>query len=311
MVRIGKNVRMNFGPLSSHALPFGRQPRYATCNVDLERRNLGRSRGNKLVRRTVYLHAGRCFFAPFTTSAARSIHISDVETMGIVMGVAVWVSYFRGTTLGIDDNTNALHWVDSQRARYGVALQMPRALLKWIAKKNSDFAALYARSHRNISAGHLTRLDYDEVSTWAPHRGFGRISHDSVSENWKEFAKIIEIGGEWNTVNHRIEGEERAIWANNYGVIADWSPMPLEIGRICREKGLPIWVTTPKHSMMDLRFGTLGVGIRDMYEKTDVNVLIQTGMAKTEYEILDSQYRCEKTGEKCNFDHPDGDCATD
>ena len=111
-------------------------------------------------------------FDPFAGDSVRAINISDGELMAIALGVVVWATGFAGATIGISDNLNALHWIASKKAQFGVALQILRTTMRWIVKKNLDFAGLYSRSHHNVSADHLTRLRYEEICRWAKHHGF-------------------------------------------------------------------------------------------------------------------------------------------
>ena len=77
-------------------------------------------------------------FAPFMKESTRPIHISDVELLAIVRGMAVWVTDFRGTALGIsDDNINALQWISPQRAHHGIAAQILRTTLKRAGRETS------------------------------------------------------------------------------------------------------------------------------------------------------------------------------
>ena len=234
-------------------------------------------------------------FEPFMKKTSRPIHISDVELLAIALGLVVWVTDFRGTALNISDNINALQWIASQRAQHSVSLQLLRTALKWIIKKVSDFAGLYSSSHRNVSADHLTRLSYEEIEPWSTQQGFERINPFSYNRNWQEFLGMVQIGNEWEAETSGFQ--KKQTWRKEYGAILDWNPSALEVSQLRRGKGVPMWVTTPKHSMMDMWCKAMEINVWNLNE-TKIPVFIQVGLAKTEFEILDFQYICEQTRTK-------------
>ena len=231
-------------------------------------------------------------FEPFMKKTTRSVHISDVEMLAIVMGLVVWVTNFGGTALNIADNLNALQWFASQKAQHGVSLQMLRSALKWIIQRSCDFAGLYSRSRHNVSADHLTRLSYEEIENWSKQSGFEWISlyHNG---NWEKFIGSAQLGNEWEAA--RGDRERKIKWREEFGITLGWNPAALEVSSVRRRKGVPPWVSTPRHSVMDLWCQAMGINIWNEKESEGTRVFIQVGLAKTEFEILDFQFHLEKT----------------
>ena len=138
-------------------------------------------------------HIGN-LFGPFASVFTQSIHVSDVELLAIILCVAVWVTLFRGTAVGISDNLDAFHRLASQRAHHGAPLQILRTALKWLEVKNIDLAGLYGKSSRNMSAGHLARLTHDEIDVGAEQVGLEWASPFAINGNWMEFTNSVAIG---------------------------------------------------------------------------------------------------------------------
>ena len=127
---------------------------------------------------------------PFLTRATENVHISDVDLLAIVMGIVVCASDFNGTALGIADNMNALGRMSTKKARHGASLQMLRAVHRWLVEKEKDFCGLYARSHHNVSADHLTRLTNEEVERWGMQNGFTWIDPYTINNHWGNLLPI-------------------------------------------------------------------------------------------------------------------------
>ena len=179
-------------------------------------------------------------FNPFMLDGEECAHISDVELLAIVMGIVIWSTDFEGTTLGIADNMNALQWLVSQRAQHGIALQLMRTTLRWIIVHGGDFSGMYARSHHNVSADHLTRLSYEEIQRWADTEGFKWIDPYTINKNWEMFTQSVIIGNEWKLEDVKHQERVRAYWNPAYGAILGWNPGPLEVAKLCRNRGGPI-----------------------------------------------------------------------
>lgn len=76
---------------------------------------------------------------PFMTDRARSAHISDVGFLAAILGGIYRAADFKGPSLGISGNLNALQWIGFQRAQHGIAMQTIRAFSKRVVKKRCDF----------------------------------------------------------------------------------------------------------------------------------------------------------------------------
>ena len=155
-------------------------------------------------------------FTPFMTNATSVVHISDVELLAIVLGIVVWVAFFKGTARGIAGNINALRWIATQRAQRGISLQILRAVLRWMVKHKVDFAGLYGRSHHNVSADHLARIDINEVQRWVGLNGFEWVSPYSVNISWANFLESVNLEEEWGYGDVDLMGKEER--NANYGV---------------------------------------------------------------------------------------------
>ena len=82
----------------------------------------------------------------------------------------------------------------------------------------------------------------------------------------------------------------------DYGDILESAPVALEIGRLCREEGLQMWIPTPKHSVMEMRSKAMGFEIWHMRATTYIKVFLRIGLSKSEFGMLDFRYLCEQTG---------------
>ena len=235
-------------------------------------------------------------FAPFVTEATNSVYISDLELLAIVLGIVVWATDFPGTTLGIADNLNALHWVSGMKAKSGISLQLLRTVLKWIVNTDCDFSGLYSRSHHNVSADHLTRLSFEEISRWAQRNRFKWADPFETNGNWASFIKTVEVTMVWEPDEMEKENWPRTYWNPKFGHVIDWNPCAGEIGGMCRENDLPMWVSNPKHSVMENWYRHLGVNVWSKENSQGGKFFLQVGLAKTEFEILDFQHHCEGTG---------------
>ena len=235
-------------------------------------------------------------FAPFVTEMTNSVYISDVELLALVLGIVVWATDFPGTTLGITDNLNALHWVSGMKAKSGISLQLLRTVLKWIVNTDCDFSGLYSRSHHNVSADHLTRLSYEEITRWAKMNRFKWIDPFEANGNWASFIKTVEVTMVWEPEETEKENLSRAYWNPEFGHVIDWNPGAADVGRMCRENSLPMWVSTPKHSVLENWYRNLGVKVWNQENNQGEKFFLQVGLAKTEFEILDFQHHCEGTG---------------
>ena len=233
---------------------------------------------------------------PFMTRETGNVHISDVELLALVMGIVVWVSEFNGTALGIADNLNALGWMAQKKARHGASLQMLRSIHKWLVKRGKDFCGLYSRSHHNVSADHLTRLTNEEVARWGMQNGFEWVDPYTINDHWRNFTAEITFGREWKIQEMEQADREKVYWEPGFGAIIDWNPGALDVARLCKDRNLKSWVSTPRHSVMDTWCKSLGVNVWNANESPKEKFFLETGLAKTEFEVLDFQFHCEQTG---------------
>ena len=216
-------------------------------------------------------------FAPFAKKTTRSIHISDVALLSTVIGMVAWLPQFKGTALNIADNLNAIQWIASQKSQHGVALQILRPSHKWIVEKTADFDGLYARSPRNVPADHLDRLTYAEIENWPRQTGFGWISPFSVNNKWKAFIEPINLGNEREAPSEGTKRPEE--WRRDYGWILDWGTGASEVSQMCRKRGAPMWVSAPKHSVVDMWRRATGINVWNLHEAENAHVFPEVGLA--------------------------------
>ena len=178
-------------------------------------------------------------FCPLMADATETVHIIDVELLGIVRGIAAWVKNFNWGALGISDNPDALHRVSSRKAKHGVALQLLRTVLRWLVNTNSDSSGIYARSHHNVSADHLTRLSFEEIGIRAKQNDFEWVDPYDINDNWKKFVSSVKIGTEWKAEDCERADRERAYWNPAYGSVLYWKPGALDVAKPCRGGNCP------------------------------------------------------------------------
>ena len=119
--------------------------------------------------------------------------IADKELMGPIAGIAAGHSARPGLVLFVGvDNTHAVCWVVKGKARSAFSRKLLSTLLLRGVMNGVGIIVFYLRTHRNLTADEITRIQGHDLPAWGSEKGIIRGEMPEIWKNSKTFVPHLE-----------------------------------------------------------------------------------------------------------------------